>query len=377
MDFEEKLKSNISFCNKQSENIINDHFKKKILTQLYNNYQVSVSDRDLIILRHNFTNNLIKNKHYMTLQAFGNNYFLYLTRYNSNNVCFFIDTKIKEGFLYPRIIETKYRFSNHLFNGTLFKGELIKTYNNKWIYNIYDIISMNGVKIIKKNILNKYELISNILKNDYIKDNNLEVCGIMVRRIFEYDQIDQLEIFIKKLQYKTKGIIFNPKNYNYNNLLYIFPYEKKYVNNKKTKLTVKQESINFKPGIHLNNEHKYEIIPLSDKSLIEEKINIKNYKKNIVIFKISKTEIPDIFDLSVLSSDLKTYIKYSIAHVQTLKTSRLVSTIFKKDNTEHTFVECQYSLNFKKWEPLKLSEKKMGNTFNEIKILINQNFKCE
>ena len=376
---QEQIKSNISFCNKQTENIICNDFKKKILEQLYNNYQVSVSDRDLIILRKNFLNNLIKNKHYMTLKSFGNDYFLYLTKYNSNNVCFFIDTKIKQGFNFPRIIETKYRFSSHLFNNTLFKGELIRTNTNNWVYNIYDIIVCNGKKIIKKNIINKYELLFDILKNHYIRDQNLEVCPIMVRKIFEYNEINKLDIFVKKLPYKTKGIIFNPKNYNYNNLLYVFPYQKynkikKDYQNKKeeNKIEEEQPNISYQPGIHFNIKHKPKKLSVTDKISYEEKINIGNYKKILVTFKISKTETPDIFDLSIFNQDLKTYAKYGIAHVQTLKISKLIKEIFKNNDQENILVDCIYSVNFNKWEPKKISKNKIANTIDEIKNKINQ-----
>ena len=59
---------------------------------------------------------------------------------NNVNYCFFIDRKIKQGYTYPRIISVKYRFSDDVFNDTLFDGELVKDKNNNWMFLIHNLI---------------------------------------------------------------------------------------------------------------------------------------------------------------------------------------------------------------------------------------------
>lgn len=374
MEYTESIKSNISFCNKQTENITCDNYKKEILNQLYNNYQVSITDKNYIILRKNFLNNLIKNKHYMTLKSFGNDYFLYLTKCNNNNTCFFIDTKIKNGFMYPRIIETKYRFSDELFQNTLFKGELIRTKDKKWLYNIYNILVYKGKKLKNKNIIDKYKILFDIFNNKYVQDTNLEVCLIKIRKIFDYSERQEMDDFIKNISniYQIKGIIFNPDNYHYNNLLYVFPFKKEYKHSKNAEQTQTKTDNNYIGGIQFSrNNIQKETLNLKEKQDFETKINMKNYKKIVITFKINKTDMPDIFNLSILNLEKTEYLDYGVAHIQTLKTSKLIKNIFKNEQTEIILVDCLYSVNFQKWEPKQLSKNQTANSIEEMKTIIN------
>ena len=55
----------------------------------------------------------------LLVKSSGTNYFLYMTRINNINYCFYIDRKIAPGYTVPRIIATKYGFSESIFNDTL------------------------------------------------------------------------------------------------------------------------------------------------------------------------------------------------------------------------------------------------------------------
>ena len=57
--------------------------------------------------------------------------------------------------------------------------------------------------------------------------------------------------------------------------------------------------------------------------------------------------------------------------MQTLKCSKFIKTIFKNNNQTDIIVECKYSIKFKKWEPIKLSENKQSDNINHMKNLMN------
>ena len=140
-----ELKS-ISFCDKNCYNICSNDFKKKILDEMYSKYRINFNQKNLDYYDEK-TNKykLSKNPYLVSVKSIGNSYYLYLTKISGVNSCFFIDNKILNGYSHPRIIYARYRFSDEVFNGTLFQGELVKTANS-WKFIIGDILVYNGKK---------------------------------------------------------------------------------------------------------------------------------------------------------------------------------------------------------------------------------------
>ena len=54
----------------------------------------------------------------MSIKSSGTNYLLFFTRINNTNYCFYIDRKISPGYTVPRIISSKYGFSDDVFTDT-------------------------------------------------------------------------------------------------------------------------------------------------------------------------------------------------------------------------------------------------------------------
>lgn len=348
-----KITSDISFCDKTFQNVICDDVKNNILNKLTDDYEVCINKKGFVLIQEKYYPNLKKNQHVMTIKSNGNSYYLFLTKYNNINTCFYIDKKIKQGFQFPRILLLKQRFSEDIFNDTLIEGELVRKENNKWIFLISDLHVYKGIKI-NSNIIDKYNTIYNILTNEYIPDIYLDPCQYQVKKIFNYEKInDLLNDFIPQLPYNVKGIIFHPINKKYNNLFYMLK------NNNHKKESVK---------IGIDNKKNDGLKDIKQQVLQSIKnINIDNINNIIIRFKIIHTENPDIFNLHILNNN--NYIFYDIANVQTLKTSKLVKKIFKENNEKDIIVNCKYSLKFKKWEPISLSESKEPHSFMEFKKL--------
>ena len=117
--------SEISFCDKTSLNINSDITKDEIIN-LLENFNIFIKKKKAFILNEKTLDNLVKNDHYISIRTKGNSYLLFMIKLNNINYCLFVDKKINENYIYPRIITTKYRFNDDIFYGTVFDGELIK-----------------------------------------------------------------------------------------------------------------------------------------------------------------------------------------------------------------------------------------------------------
>ena len=352
--------SNISFCDKIVQNLVSDDVKQQILDKLLNNYNVSITQKDCVLLKPNYCNNLKKNDHVITTKSNGNSYYLFLTKYNNVNTCFYIDKKVKEGFNLPRILILKQRFENDVFNDTLMEGELIRTKNRNWLF-LFSNIYVYKANIINDNMIEKINKIYYILTNEYQNDIYLDPCKYEVKKIFNFNQYnDLIDNFIPNLPYSVKGIIFHPVNKKYNNLLYIF--DRKMNDKKKQENVVNTTGINYSS----NNEkmdYKNEI------SNFNENILKIDFKDIILKFKIVSTETPDIFNLHILNADK--YVLFGMENIQTLKCSKFVKKIFKEGNNNDIIVNCKYSEKFNKWEPISVCKEGNADNLERLKDILS------
>ena len=82
------------------------------------------------------------------------------------------------------------------------------------------------MKTNEKNILSKFELINNIMENDYTPDKYLEICPLYIKKLFLYKDIKKMvNEFIPNLSYMCKGIVFYTLNNKHSNYLYMIPRE--------------------------------------------------------------------------------------------------------------------------------------------------------
>lgn len=353
------MTSNISFCDRIVQNLVSEEIKQSILDKLLSVYNISITQKDCVLLRSNYCNNLKKNDHVIVTKSNGNSYYLFLTKYNNVNTCFYIDKKVKEGFNLPRILIVKQRFDDSVFNDTLLEGELIRTKNHNWLFLFSNLYVYKGQNI-ESNMVEKFNTIYHILTHEYYQDYDVDPCKFEVKKVFTFNQFNEMiDNFIPNLPYTVKGLIFLPINKKYNNLLYLYN-RKNY--NKKEKAP---EKTFVKPGInHANkvNDIKDEII------LFNEGMKKNANNKKTIKFKIVNTETPDIFNLHIMNENK--HVLFGMAHVQTLKCSQFVKKIFKNKKENDIIVNCKYSNKFNKWEPISLSEDTCADSFQELKNLL-------
>lgn len=357
-------------------------------SKLYNNVNKNINNIGTFKIQSKYysflnkknLNSLQNYKFFVLLKSFGKNYILFLTNINEKNYCIFINKKNNV----MNIVNMK--FSEELFTGTLFDGEIVKNENNKYIFLINDIPYYKGKSQITKNYEERNELLEEILENEYISDNELFVAR---KKRFIFNEINDLvENYSKILSYRTSGLLFKNNSNFGDNYLFSFP-------------ECRSDSKILKNGVTIDNqkvvikeEHKI-ISPKSSKSNLSELAEdsdlfgeIENVDTNNTIeketcnFMINPTTLPDIYELYCYSSN-NNIEKYSHASVPDIKTSNYLKSIINFDNLNEnvltkikknnaTFVECNYHKNFKKWIPLKKTDNMDNITVvNQVQITLD------
>ena len=397
--------SKISFCDKQCSNVNDNKFKAQIIQNLDSKYKIQVVTRDYNILNPNILRNVSYHQHILSTYTNGNPYMLYLTKIDGINCTIFIDKKLKDGYTYPKMHCVKYRFSEELFKeDTIFTGELVRDNERRWFFLIDNILLYKGLLTNEKNVLSRFELIHNIMANEYTSDNYLEICPISVKKLFLYKDIKKMVTeFIPNLSYVCKGIIFYTLNNKHSNYAYIMPRDAQieikssreiddivqelYPDLWDKKHSISTNEITEQLGNSNDNRHigrnDINTNDITTNDITNNNINIVTYtpvnnkivnnkiviiEPNNVVFKIMKTDIPDIYNL-YCPDDKNSLIKHSIALVPNIKVSHyLYNTFITNPNNFELKIECKYSKIFEKWTPIRFvdNEPFTKNIINNI-----------
>ena len=405
--------SKISFCDKQCSNVNDNKFKAQIIQNLDSKYKIQVVTRDYNILNPNILRNVSYHQHILSTYSNGNPYMLYLTKIDGINCTIFIDKKLKDGYTYPKMHCVKYRFSDELFkNDTIFTGELVRDNERRWFFLIDNILLYKGLLTNEKNILSRFELIHNIMANEYTADKYLEICPLSIKKLFLYKDIKKMvSEFIPNLSYVCKGIIFYTLNNKHSNYAYIMPrdaqieikssreiddivqelypdlWDKKHsistnnnnnnnnndnndndndnINDTTINIKIQAKTVNIKSVMESVTES--EIESTVEKSTLEES-KVESLAESIidnnnVVFKVLKTFIPDIYNLYCFDINNTNLIKHSIALIPNIKISHnLFYTFNSKPNNLGLNMECKFSKVFEKWIPIKFVNNNIYNT---------------
>lgn len=344
----------ISFCDKTAFNIKSDRVKKKILQNINDISNIKIIQKHFDILNKNHFKKLNDIPHLVSLKTNGNPYLLYLTKYNFTNLSIFIDKKIQPGYFLPRMIITYLQFDDSLYDNTLFEGEMTKDKNNNWIFIINDIYIHKNKLLIKNNILNRIEIINNILINNF--DNNSDICSFLIKKYFKYDELKYVvEEFSKKLNYTSRGIYFTPLYFKFKTILYNF--DNSLINTVRKVKYQKNDEFMMKTKESTKTTKKFMNNTSNTSNRTKINTNITITSKEEEIFYIEKTDMPDVFNLYNYNDNMNVYQKIDIAYIPNIKTSKFMREIFKNENIITKLkIKC-YSFNKNndiKWIPNEL-----------------------
>lgn len=333
----------ISFADRIAFNIKSNDFKDVILNKLYQLYGLKIIQKHYYLLNDNSAEYIKNNKYLCCLRSNGNPYYIFFTKYNDIPIIYFIDKKIHPNYQKPRIILVKGLFDISLFDNTLLDGEMIKTFDKKWVMVFNDIISYKGEHLKNVDLSKRLKIIYNLLENDYTKDDVIDVCTYKVKVYYNLhkDSINNLLELSKKLDYTSRGIyLWNYKS-NLKPILFNF--------NEESIISVIREvkdETNFKV---LNNNDFVEK-EKNNTNIIENKtIDISENEKILWLNKTSEADVYNLF----LKENIQNEKSIGIANVSTLTTSKLLRIAFKNTNASTLLkFKCKYNEDFKKWTPI-------------------------
>jgi hypothetical protein len=370
------------FSNKKGLQVVGNEIRQDIKSLINNIGSFNLTSKYYTFLNKKNVNNLKENKFLVSLSTFGKKFILFITKYNTKKYCIFINKKNDT----MTVIQLK--FSDDIFLGTLFDGELVKNSEDKWIYLINDIAYYKGENIITKSFYERQNIIENILSSEHDNDNisGTETFFISKKNYFQYNNIKNLvDNYMNHLNYKCSGLYFKSVTNFSDNYLFIFPEcrsDTKILNNgvsiDNNKDILNDEDDLFKDAEVIDNNN----IKIEHKEVIKQTSNLK-LEKTTCRFLINSTSMPDIYELYCKNTN-NNIEKYSYASVPDIDTSNFIKGILsnKDDKNEdlHTriennnaiYVECNYHKAFKKWIPFKKVDTMDNmNQINQIQIILD------
>jgi hypothetical protein len=330
--------SEISFCSRIGYNIKTDEAKKKILEGLEQTFKFKVIQKHYEKFDPPISiQKLRNNPHLISVRTNGNPYLLYFTKLNFINQCIFVDKKVQSGYFLPRIILSKFRFHDDLFeNGTLIDGEMVKDKNGNWIFIICDIIGYKGVYLENTNLVKRLNIIYEILEHQF-KPDEYDVCHFQVKKYFPYQDLNYiLNEFIPSLRYTCRGLYFKPLFIKFKNILFNFDdtlIQK--VMRRKYKSVSNFLTLEDTQNLLIKDTKKITSVASSNSIQHEQ-----NAEKN---FYVVKTTNPDVYQL--YTEDTQNL--YGTACIPTLKISKMMRKLFQDLNlTDKVFMKCLLSDKF-------------------------------
>lgn len=374
--------SKISFCDRECFNVNDNPTKEAILKYIEQKYKgLNIIDNQYVIMKPHMLKNITYHEHMLTTFTNGNPYLLFLTRIDNVPCSIFIDRKVKDGYCYPKIHCVQYKFAAELFDTeTVFTGELVRDVNRNFQYLISDLLVHNGEYIKNRNILARFQLLHNIMDNQYTADSTAEICPVYVKRLFQYADIKYLLTeFIPTLTYTCKGIVFHTLNNQFSDYAWILPKEKQISVKRKHEIDAEfykrypeyekyADAVsnqmpyltNSTSAIDDNNASAHTVLVSAD-ALGQDKqqsvLGASNYyaKLSVPITLLAmQTEIPDIINLYT-QDNLTDKLGY--AFIPNLKVSQMLYDAFKSLDGSGRItlpVNVTYHRVFQRWIPFEI-----------------------
>jgi hypothetical protein len=340
--------STISFCDKECYNLNQNTTKDKLIRYIEGKYPIKIIDKQFVIINPRILYNISKHEHIITTLTNGNPYLLFLTVIDDVKWCIFIDRKLKNGYTYPKIHCTQYDFADELFKReTVFNGELVRDVNRHWKFIIGDILVYKGEYLKKKkNFLSRIELLHSILDKEYRKNNDIEICPLQIKRLFQYSQIAELfDNFMPDLSYTCRGLVFNTMNPRFTNYAWILPKEQQI---RVRTMNDEEAELGFVVDANKTFVKARDVFSANMTATIPDSRYIDKMTTSIKTLK--KSAVPDIYEL-VGDTDLDN----DIAYIPNYKISSMLYNYFKKHEEKiNVEVNCIYHNYFKRWIPVEI-----------------------
>ena len=222
----------VSYCHNDAY-LISAEFKSKVINDLYDSIPIRqfrykiLNEEDKNLLERN-THLLQKNTYTIGYNTLGSKKYIFFTKYEGKNYCFDIDTKKlsyskqKVDVNQVKIHVLNFRVSDTFYNKTIFWGDMIRTKNSKWFFNICDVLFLKGKNFLKEKLTKKFDILNKSFNKDYKSDSNFEPCPLIINKLYNYGNLNSIVCNkISTENYNISGLVFYPV-YSGTRLIYQF-----------------------------------------------------------------------------------------------------------------------------------------------------------
>lgn len=338
------LTKNISFCDRVCQNVVSSDFKSAVLHDIQTQYGASIVRRHHARMDAPTMARVAKTPHIVCLRSNGNPYLMYMCKYNTKNVCIFVDKKIQGGYALPRMVVVPLQLQGDLFKGTLLDGEMVRDTNGAWVFLINDAWGYCGKALADVSISERLSLVDTLLRGQFLPCAH-DICAMQLKRYVKVTALDELTSeFAQSLPYTSRGLLFKPLYRKFVDVLYNFD----------DSLVVK---------VQRSKHNKDQVVSSSDLeqlagSAAERPRQVRTQCKgsspveqpstepaNARVMRVMKGTDPDIYRVIDASKDVGTL------RVKSLQDSLALRSIFlNQPITKSVEMRCRYNTRFGRWE---------------------------
>lgn len=302
------------------------------LTNRISQYGIDIEYKRYHFLDKNRANELKQKEHSFVLNTYGAKYLLFLTYVNFKPYALYINRKNSTFFL------VKTRFDVSLYQDTMFEGETIKI-NEKWYFYVGDCLVYKKMNMVVQSYTNRYEILGNILVNDYVSDSYMEPFELIRKDKYEYEDIMGVKNkLISTLPFRVNGFVFKCLETASYDILYIFPECR---NKQPDDESPKNSGSSIKPT---------NTVEISQQSSQIQQIQTKG--KDEAKFLMKKTEFPDVYEIYMFDSSNSKKAKVGYAGIPNIECSVMVKNWFL--DKDEIYAKCKKNPVNEKWIPVQL-----------------------
>lgn len=286
---------------------------------------------------------------------------------------------MQPGYSFPKIVIVNARFNEMLYDDTLFDCELVRS-GNRWQLQLSDIIVFRG-RPTAAEFVTRLQQMRAILTFHYKPDAYVFRCGIVVKKVFNYNAVEMCE-FLQRCEYKIVGVTFNSCT-GHRNIDFYFN-----KHNIPSRRTVHFEFVQRGSMKELQEAYQQEqellrMIRLQEQQDTDTLVTAETRtssgepagttsaggikRPDTSTFIIKSTRFPNIYLLYTQDSQSTQQHKHSVARIDTIECAAMMESIFKHrtHNQDIVWVDCVYEASFNKWVPYRLSDRRMTGLFEE------------
>jgi len=331
------------------------------LTNKISQYGIDIEYKRYHFLDKNRANELKQKEHSFVLNTYGAKFLLFLTYVNFKPYALYINRKNATFFL------VKTRFDVSLYQDTILEGETIKI-NEKWYFYVGDCLVYKKANIIVQSYVKRYEILGDILANDYVSDSYMEPFEIMKKEKYEYEDIIGVKNrLIGKLPFRVNGYVFKClENASYD-ILYIFPEcrNKQADDGGETNVPPlppsngggNSSTLTTKSGGGNSFSNMKRAIQQSVQQPVKQQVqfaqqsaHVQTKGKEDATFLMKKTEFPDVYEIYMFDSSNSKKAKIGYAGIPNIECSVMVKNWFI--DKEEIYAKCKKNPVNDKWIPV-------------------------